>query len=129
MRGVPENLKLASFIGATLIKADPLENVFYFTFERPRGRRRRLKGAELQIGVEGEWELRNGLESLVAGGRPIPKTTLDLPLYPIGAKVVGSEVRAPRSFVLKFETGDRLEVFDSSSQYESFSIPQEGVWI
>jgi hypothetical protein len=126
MYGVPRNLKLKPFVGATLRRVEPLENVFYFTFERPSGLARKLKGQDLQIGVEGAWELRNPDGSVAVRGEPIPAAQSP---YPLGRKVAGSEVRAPRSFILRFETGEELEVFDSSSEVESFSIPQQNVYV
>jgi hypothetical protein len=127
MPKVPKNLNLKPFLGATLNRVEPLENVTYFTFDRPRGWRRRFKGKELQVGVESRWELRDVRGVIVCSGAPIAENTRAE--YPIGRKVTGSRVQAPDSFSLQFETGESLEVIDTSDQYESFSIPQENVWV
>jgi hypothetical protein len=126
VHGVPKNLRLKPFVGATLRDIDLLGNIVYFNFQRPPGFARTLKSRELQIGVEGIWELRDHLGRVVSRGDPMPASEAD---YPIGKVVTGSENRHPKSFVLKFETGVHLEVFDSSREFESFSIPQQGVYV
>lgn len=128
MPKVPKNLNLKPFLGATLNRVEPRKNITYFTFERPRGWRRRFKGAEIQIGVESKWNLRDSKGVIVCSGSPIAENS-PAPQYPIGRKITGSRVQAPDSFSLQFETGESLEVVDTSDQHESFSIPQENVWV
>ena len=127
MPKVPKNLNLKPFLGATLNRVEPLGNVIYFTFDRPAGWRRWFKGAEIQIGVESRWHVRDARGDIVCSGSPISESTQAR--YPVGRKITGSRVHAPDSFSLQFETGESLEVVDTSDQYESFSIPQENVWI
>jgi hypothetical protein len=40
----------------------------------------------------------------------------------LGKTVAASQVDPPRSFSLSFDSGHTLQVFDRSTQYESFSI-------
>jgi len=106
-----------------------LQNIVYWQFtSAARGWWSRRSGP-LEIGVEGVWELRNKSGTLLATGSPIPPASFTMACLPLGQVVKSSSIRAPRSFVLIFESGDQLEVFDSNDKYESFSIPQEDVYV
>ena len=119
MHGVPDNLPLAKFHGLSLLAVRPLENITYFDFGR-EGQ------SELEIGVEGRWEVRGNANSM--RGNPIPSDLSTLRAV-VGSRVTGSQLRAPESFVLELEGAHELEVFDSNDQHESFSIPQWGIYI
>ena len=128
MRGVPKDLNLKPFRGSILVKLDILENIVYLTFRRPTNVLRPKGAAEIQIGVEGSWTLRDLVGHEVASGRPTPPGLHALDKV-MGARVVQSEVKAPTSFVLQFETGHRLEVFDDRTDAESFCLPQAKVHV
>ena len=129
MRGVPKNLPVRRFHGATLDRFKDLQNIVYWQFTSAARRWWPRRSRLLEIGVEGVWELRDKSGSLVATGSPIPPASFTVARLPIGQVVTSSTIRAPRSFVLIFQSGDQLEVFDSIDKYESFSIPQENVYV
>jgi hypothetical protein len=129
MHGVPENLPITRFHGATLDRFEDLQNVVYWRFTTAPRRWWPQRSRLLEIGVEGTWELRDKSGALVATGSPIPPASFTVSCLPLGQVVSSSSVRAPRSFVLVFKSGHELEVFDSSDKYESFSIPQANVYV
>jgi hypothetical protein len=47
----------------------------------------------------------------------------------LGQLVIGSQIDPPRSFSLWFANGLVLRVFDSSRQYESFSIQPGDIYV
>jgi uncharacterized protein DUF6188 len=111
MYGVPTDLDLERFVGSTLIQVALGEFEIQFRFH-PEG----------EIAVGGRWELRGQSGHLVDQAQP----TRDRDAYRVhqllGRVVVGSQVDAPRSITLEFDNGHRLQVFDSSREYESFTI-------
>ena len=111
MYGVPADLSLERFVGATLIRVGLGAFQIQFQFH-PEG----------EIAVEGRWELRDQTGRLVDQAEP----TGDRDAYRVhqllAARVIGARVDAPKSIALQFDSGHRLEVFDSSQEYESFTI-------
>jgi hypothetical protein len=114
--GVPADLDLQRLSGATLIQLAIGEFQIQFHFE-----------PETQIAVEGRWELRDRSGHVI----DLAQSNADRDVYRIhqllGRRVVGSQVNPPESFTLEFDNGDRLQVFDSSDRFESFSIQPGGV--
>lgn len=116
MHGVPSGLNLTFLHEAELIQV--CLGVYQLQFHfHPVG----------SIFVEGGWEL------LDAAGTRLDSRHegLDRPPYQfhrlLGRRVIGSEVSAPAWFVLRFENGDILRIFDDSPQHESFQIEPGGV--
>ncbi len=111
MYGVPADLNLERFVGAMLIQICLGESQIQFHFH-PEG----------EIAVEGQWGVRDQAGRLVDQSQ----TPADRDAYRIhqllGRKVISARVDAPRSIALQFYSGHRLEVFDSSTEYESFTI-------
>ena len=111
MYGVPPDLSLERFVGTTLVQVGLGEFQIQFHFH-PEG----------EIAVEGRWELRDQAGRLVDQAQ----ATADRDVYRVhqllGRKVTGARVDAPKSIALQFDSGHRLEVFDSSQEYESFTI-------
>ena len=116
MYGVPADLDLHGLHGATLTQLAIGEFQVQFRFT-----------PETEIAVEGRWELRDRLGHMIDHAQ----TNAGREAYRIhqllGRHVVGSYVKSPVSFVLEFDSGHRLEVFDSSKEFESFSIQPGGV--
>ena len=130
MHGVTDSLPIGQFRGARLVALRPLENIFYFVFERAHSKLAFVRKSEpLSIGVEGMWQIRGGGGDLIASGNPIPESGLPAVQALLGELVVASEIRVPESFVLTLSSGHVLEVFDSNRQYESFSIPEANVYV
>jgi hypothetical protein len=122
MHGVPNELKaLCDFVGTRLAVVDDLENIVYFRFASGQG------APQFDIGVEGAWELRARTGEVVAEGTPNLKDQTLAPVFQ--STVIAAETRAPRSIAILFASGHTLEIFDSSLQYESFSIPHRNVYI
>jgi hypothetical protein len=123
MHGVPANLDLTGFHGATLIQIGVAEQTLHFVFQPP------LPNPLHYIMVEGAWEIRD------AGGAILDRVQehASRDVYRIhkllSRDVVGSVVDAPRSFTLRFDSGHELQVFDDSRQYESFSIQPVDVFV
>lgn len=117
--GVPHNLDLSRFVGATLLQVCLGEFQVQFHFQAAGN-----VGSEgmLHIGVERHWELRDESGRLVDRTGPNSEREAYRLHRLLGRAVTGTEVNAPRSFALRFVSGEELRVFDDSDQYESFSI-------
>ena len=120
MHGVPADLDLTFLQGATLEQVCIGAYQFWFHFD-PVG----------TIAVEGEWELRDAAGNLM--DRFIDQNVTDRGPFEIhrllGRQVVATEVAAPTSIALRFDNGLELRIFDSSPQYESFSIQPGNIYI
>jgi hypothetical protein len=103
MYGVPADLNLSQFHGATLLQIAAGPHDLQLRFAPP-----------LEIAIEGRWEL----------CYPAGETTesLDGLRTIAGRKVVATQVHAPEYIALVFDGGARLVIYDSSTNYESFSI-------
>ena len=123
MYGVPDDLDLTGFHGATLIQIALAEHNLYFHFQDTDA------GPLRSILVEGGWEVR------AADGEVLDQVQAHAAreYYRVhrllGQSVVSSSVDAPRSFALRFGSGLELRVFDDSEQYESFSIQPGDVFV
>ena len=119
MHGVPRNLDLGFLRGTILVQVCIGQYDVQFNFH-PEGK----------VSVLGKWELANGsgeqLDRNFPDGSKRPPYQLHRLL---GHRVVGSEVDAPRSFTLIFDSGDILRVFDDSKEYESFEIQPSGIYV
>ena len=113
LHGVPANLSLAPFVGASLQRIDLGKWIVYFQFEmQPAG----------TIGVEGEWELYDA-EGVVIDRQQDPAERDSYRLHHLLLHhVVSYKVQAPEWFSLTFDHGMVLKIYDKSRQYESFSI-------
>jgi hypothetical protein len=115
--GVPSDLNLQNFVGSTLTQVAIGEFELQFHFQ-PEGHIQ----PGLHIGVGGRWELRDQSGHLVDEAQP----TRDRDVYRVhqllGRRVTGWEIDAPTSMTLAFDSGYRLQIFDSSREYESFTI-------
>jgi hypothetical protein len=119
MYGVPPNLDLSGFKGATLIQICIGEHQVQFHFH-PQG----------SIFVESKWELRDSSGMLVDEARDTNAERDAYRLHVLLSTIVESyAVDAPRSFSLRFESGYVLTIFDDSRQYESFSIQPGDIFI
>lgn len=118
MYGVPSDLDLDSFKGATLIQVCLGEFQLQFKFD-----------SDAEISVEGAWQIvgRNS-EIVDAGTRNVQRTENRVHLL-LGRKVEGWSVHAPEWFELQFEGRLALRVFDDSEQYESFSIQPGDIFV
>ena len=118
MYGVPVDLDLSLFKGAVLTQLCVGEFQVQFRFH-PIG----------TISVEGRWELRDTLGSLIDQmKRNAERDSFYLHVL-LGKSVDGFSLDAPRSFSLCFETGHVLTIFDDTRQYESFSIQPGDIYI
>ena len=101
------------FHGATLERVGLGEFILQLQFGGPR---------RPEIAIEGDWELRSSDGRIIDRQlEPAARDAYRIHLL-LGRSVEGSELRAPESFVLRFDSGPVLEVFDRSRDYESFSI-------
>ena len=111
MYGVPKDLDLSGFVGATLIQVCLGESQIQFHFHP--------KGSFL---VEGSWEL------VDTAGNPVDKVQdhSDRDEYRVhrllGQAVIAWAIDSPSSLSLTFRNGLTLRLYDDSEQYESFSI-------
>ena len=128
MYGVPKHLNLNPFVGATLAAVEPLEYVFYFRFRSAASSRRLAPTTPPEIGVEGRWVLSSPTAEPLLSGSPIPPSLASLQSL-LGLRIASFEVSAPTSFCLVFETGHRLEFFDSDPAYETLSVSPGDVFI
>ena len=120
MHGVPADLNLAPFHGAMLERVDLGIHIIHFRF----GTEQRT-----EISIEGHWELRDGTGRLVDQQmEPSERDCYRLHVL-IGRAVVATEVSAPESFALGFDSGHVLRVYDRSEHYESFSVMPGNVYV
>lgn len=118
MYGVPENLDLAFLRDAELIQVCLGLYQVQFNFF-PEG----------SLSVMGEWEL------LAADGSEIDRSVQPPRARPfefhrlLGQRIAGSLLSPPGWIALRFERGELLRVFDSSQQYESFSIQPGNIFV
>jgi hypothetical protein len=79
--------------------------------------------------VEGHWELADESGHIIDRAEP----NSDRDAYRIhrllGKKVASTRVDPPRSFTLHFNSGLRLQVFDDSEEFESFSIQPGDIYV
>ena len=118
MYGVPRNLDLTAFHGATCIQIAIGEFQIQFHFH-PLG----------SISVDGRWEFRcaDGTivdEAMENGNRETFRVHKIL-----GKSVRESFVNSPTSFGLRFENGCDLEIFDDAYQFESCQIAPNDIVI
>ena len=118
MYGVPANLDLSRFVGATLIQLGVGEFQIQFHFH-----------PDSSISVEGRWEVRDSTGVLGDKAKENAQRTGLYIHFLLGRKIGQYTVDAPRSFSLTFETGHKLTVFDDSREYESFSIQPGDIFV
>jgi hypothetical protein len=121
--GVPENLDLTGFHGATLIQIGVAEQTLYFVFQPP------LPKLLHSIMVEGSWEVRDSDGAIVDRVQEHASREVYRIHKLLSRDVVGSVVDAPGSFTLRFDSGHQLQVFDDSKQYESFCIQPGDIFV
>jgi hypothetical protein len=122
MYGVPANLPLAMFDGATLVQICLGETQLQLQFHNVERR------TGPSINVEGDWELRDESGETVDHGRSTEREAYRVHVL-LGRQVVETEIDPPRSFTLKFEGGLVLRIFDDSEEYESFSIQPGDIFV
>jgi hypothetical protein len=111
MRGIPADLDLTFLRDAELIQVCLGMWQVQFHFE-----------PFASIAVEGDWELADEEGSVIdRSSDTVRQQPFHLHLL-LQRIVVGAEVSAPLSFVLRFSGGLILKVFVRSDGYESFSI-------
>jgi hypothetical protein len=118
MYGVPANLDLSRFVGATLIQICLGEYDLQFHFH-PDG----------SISVLGHWELASGDGTVI----DCATENADREIYRLhvllGSTVVNTSIDPPRSLSMQFDEGYVLTVYDDSKQYESISIQPGDIYI
>jgi hypothetical protein len=114
--GVPADLDLQHLSGATLTQLAIGEFQIQFRFT-----------PETEIAVEGRWELRDHSGHIIDHAQSNADREAYRVHHLLGRQVVRSRVDPPESITLEFDNGHRLQVFDSSSDFESFSIQPGGV--
>jgi hypothetical protein len=120
MHGVPEDLDLSPFREAELERIDLGQFILHLRFAAE---------SSPVISVEGHWELRAPDGSLLdCQMEPLEREAYRLHVL-LGHMVIDTEVDAPDSFLLRFDTDHTLRIFDRSRQYESFSIEPGGVYV
>ena len=120
MYGVPADLDLSGFVGAPLQHIDLGQFILHFRF---------AADPERVISVEGDWELR-GPDGVVLDHQMEPAAREAYRVHALlGQNVTGYVVNPPTSFVLAFENGHTLRVFDRSREYESFSIQPGNIYV
>ena len=74
------------------------------------------------LAVEGKWELRGADGSELDRGGPTPRTAPYQLHRLLGQRITGTDIKPPDWIALRFENGEELRIYDSSKQYESFTI-------
>jgi hypothetical protein len=122
MYGVPADLDLSAFVGCTLDQICLGMHVISFSFTPADPRAAQTRS----ITVEGHWELRDSSGALLDAALADHELPLDRKLYRVhqalGRTVLGYEIRAPQSIILKLSEGLTLTVSDDSDGYESIHV-------
>jgi hypothetical protein len=118
MHGVPTNLDLSFLHGAEV------EQVCLGLYQvqihfHPVG----------SISDEGDWALIGSDGIQVDRNDPARQNKSSQLSRFLGCRVVGTDIASPEWFALRFDDGLVLRVFDSSSQYESFSIQPGNIFV
>ena len=108
MYGIPKDLNLDFLLGATLTQIAIGEYQIQFNFS-PEG----------SFGVEGNWELKDKKGNVLDSSASPPFGQVQSLL---GQNVKASMVAPPKSLTITFESGQALTIYDSSEQFESFTI-------
>jgi hypothetical protein len=120
VHGVPHDLDLSAFLGASVERVDLGPYIIHFRFA----------GAP-SIGIEGDWELHDPAGSVIdqgSGGAKAPRDRVSYRVHVLLERTVtATSVAAPGSFSLTFDSGHRLVVYDRSPAYESFHIEPPGI--
>ena len=111
MRGVPADLDLGFLQGAEVVQLCLGRHQLQVHFH-----------PSASINVEGRWELEGEAGRLIDTGSPGAAGESCRLIRILGRQVVGFVVAAPTSFALNFDDGLVWRVYDSSSEFESFSI-------
>jgi hypothetical protein len=120
LHGVPANLDLAPFTGASLHRIDIGKWIIHFQFDmHPVG----------VIGVEGEWELLDSQGTVIDHQQEPTEREAYRLHHLLLCDVVSAHVQAPEWFSLTFDNDMVLKVYDASRQYESFSIQPGNIHI
>jgi len=131
MYGVPADLNLQPFVGARLDLLSLGKYQLHFHFMRPEP-----FDTGVYFSVEGYWELRAPDGELLdhspnasrAGTEPVAQATFRTHGL-LDRTVASFLLNPPESFLLTFDNGQQLLVFDNSDRYESFSIQPGGIFI
>jgi hypothetical protein len=121
--GVPTNLDLTGFHGATLIQIGVAEQTLHFVFQPP------VPKPLHYIVVEGSWEVRDADGAILDRVQEHASRAMYRIHRLLSHHIVGSVVDPPGSFTLSFDSGHQLQVFDDSTQYESFSIQPGDIFV
>ena len=105
MYGVPRDLDLSRFVGATLIQICLGEFQGQFHFQAAGS-----AGSEymLHVEVERRWELRDRSGKIVDSAQSNSERDVYRLHRLLGQAVAGTAVDAPRSFSLRFASGEEL---------------------
>jgi hypothetical protein len=119
MHGVPKDLDLRRLHGATLTQICLGEFEQQFHFSKP----------DIHLSVEGAWQVQNSDGETVDRSLPNEQRDAYRVHRLLGRSVTGHELDPPSSFTLRFDNGWALVVFDSSKEYESFSMQPGDVFV
>src|SRR5262245_50505344 len=111
MYGVPADLDLKFLCGAELIQLCLGLYQIQLHFH-PAG----------DISIQGDWELLDQSVRLIDRDCWGPSREPYQLHALLRKRIMATEVAAPQSFVLRFDSGHVLRVFDNSPEFESFSI-------
>jgi hypothetical protein len=124
--GVPPDLDLNLFVGATLVQIALGEYQVQFRFQVGDGSPRR---PDPYLSVEGHWELADESGHIIDRAEPNSDRDAYRLHRLLGKEVASTRVDPPRSFTLRFNSGLRLQVFDDSEEFESFSIQPGDIYV
>lgn len=119
MHGIPPNLDLLQYHGAVLTQLCIGEFQLQFIFTTP----------ELILSVEGDWQLKNAQGEMIDRSLPNEQRESFKIHRLLGRAIKDHIVDAPVAIVLHFDNGWTLSIFDSSTEFESFSIQPGNLFI
>ena len=118
MYGVPADLPLDRFVGVALnqVALGRFQIQFHF-------------GEAGYFLVEGNWELRNVHGDLIDRHRDDAERETYRIHKIIGQEVVSYDIVVPLSFTLHFKNDFALTIYDASTEFESFSMYPDHIYV
>lgn len=127
MHGVPANLDLRPFVGASLDQIRLGAWDIQFHFSGPKG------CPSASLGVEGRWAVFSASGEVIDESLRDDQAPEERAVYRVhrllGHSVVAFTLDPPTSLTLTFDDGSRLTVWDDESGYESFHVEPGGYHI
>ena len=129
MHGIDADFPVELFAGARVKDIRPLTGIFYFDFVRDPTVPHPTWPSEFELGIERTWHLRSASSEHIGSAAGSEGDAVEAAAGLKGKTVRELTILSPRAILLKFDSGEEVEVLDDSDEYESFCIPELYIYI